>query len=129
MTPDNLGPCQEISGLLFKRPCSKAGIHFCVQCRNVVCGRHARERPSDEQIYCLSCSRTWIRDESVAYDSDKARDDHQHDQDRPGYYHEGYWKTHHRDHDDRDPQDFTEADSAPLQTEGHDVFEQDPSES
>ncbi|MDP6446874.1 MAG: hypothetical protein QGG36_09935 [Pirellulaceae bacterium] len=132
------GVCNETAGFLFKHDCDRPPLTDCHECGKPVCDLHQRE--VDGRVLCIKCAGGAVRGSSSSTrfrrSGGRYHDDHlwYHD---PyfygGYHYDGYYD----DWDDApyaeiaadDPNDFTDADGAPLMEEGDEDFENDMDES
>jgi hypothetical protein len=103
------GRCEETAGFLFTHPCDRPPAHACQSCRKTICVEHTRL--VDARRLCVACART-----AAAIDD---RD--------PYFYGHSYYGSpwHHGGTSTRDPDDFTDGDSASLQHSGDATFEDD----
>ncbi|MCP4175389.1 MAG: hypothetical protein GY758_31965 [Fuerstiella sp.] len=123
------GNCNEKSGFLFSHECFQPPVDSCNMCSKPVCQEHSHS--DGAAVVCTSCAK---KDQQRVHErggSRRGRSRYYDDHDPYFYggyyygsgYHDGYYGGH------SDPLDFTEADSASLETEGDEQFESDMSAS
>jgi hypothetical protein len=125
------GNCNEKSGFLFSHECFQSPVNKCNMCGKPVCQEHSHS--DGAAVVCTSCAK---KDHKRAQERGGRRRSRYHDDHDPyfygGYYygygyHDGYYGEN--SGADTGQFDFTEADSASLETEGDEAFESDMSAS